>query len=223
MRRCLRQLGPHSQTRQDSGKDTWGQWRCGLLPDTPPGCLIAKSDYWSLSRKKSKSGVGEAYRVGYNQCYASCLARGPGVTVNWLRGSWRGGLNGGIWRLPSITCSVAQSCPTLCDPVDCSPPGSSVHGILQARVLGWVVISSSRGSSPPRDWTHVSWVSLHWQVGSLPPSHLGRPEDSHKWGQVLGAVISQDCFCEAGQEWKAMKSWIKNQSRMARCWNFRSE
>ena len=46
---------------------------------------------------------------------------------------------------------VAQSCPTLCDPMDCSPPGSSVHGILQARILEWVAISSSRRSSQPRD------------------------------------------------------------------------
>ena len=48
-------------------------------------------------------------------------------------------------------CSVSQSCPTLCDPMDCSPPGSSsVHGILQARILEWVVISFSWRSSPPR-------------------------------------------------------------------------
>ena len=46
---------------------------------------------------------------------------------------------------------VAQSCLTLCDPMDCSPPGSSVHGILQARILEWVAISFSRGSSQPRD------------------------------------------------------------------------
>ena len=46
---------------------------------------------------------------------------------------------------------VAQSCPTLCDPVDCSLLGSSVHGILQARILEWVAISFSRGSSRPRD------------------------------------------------------------------------
>ena len=44
---------------------------------------------------------------------------------------------------------VTQSCPTLCDPVDSSPPGSSVHGILQARILEWVAISFSRGSSQP--------------------------------------------------------------------------
>ena len=46
---------------------------------------------------------------------------------------------------------VAQSCPTLCDPTDCSLPGSSVHGILQVRILEWVAISFSRGSSRPRD------------------------------------------------------------------------
>ena len=49
-----------------------------------------------------------------------------------------------------------QSCPTLCDPMDCSPPGSSVHGILQARILEWVVMPFSRGSSQPRDRTRVS-------------------------------------------------------------------
>ena len=46
---------------------------------------------------------------------------------------------------------VAQSCPTLCDPVDCSLPGFSVHGILQPRILEWFTISFSRGSSQPRD------------------------------------------------------------------------
>ena len=53
-------------------------------------------------------------------------------------------------------CVHAQSCPTLYDLMDCSPLGSSVHGIFQARMLGWVAISSSRGSSQPRDWTHIS-------------------------------------------------------------------
>ena len=52
-----------------------------------------------------------------------------------------------------------QSCPTLCDPRDCGPPGSSVHGILQARILEWVAMPSSRGSSWPRDQTCVSEVS----------------------------------------------------------------
>ena len=54
---------------------------------------------------------------------------------------------------------VAQSCPTLCDPIDCSPPGSSLHWILQARILEWVAISFSRGSSQPRDRTQVSHIA----------------------------------------------------------------
>ena len=53
---------------------------------------------------------------------------------------------------------VTQSCLTLCDPMDCSPPGSSIHGIFQARVLEWVAISSSRRSSRPRDGTRVSHI-----------------------------------------------------------------
>ena len=56
----------------------------------------------------------------------------------------------------SNVCSVAKSCPSLCDTMDCSPPGFSVHGILQARILEWVAISFSRRSSWPRDQTHVS-------------------------------------------------------------------
>ena len=51
---------------------------------------------------------------------------------------------------------LLQSCLTLFDPMDCSSPGPSVHGILQARILEWVAMPSSRGSSQPRDWTQVS-------------------------------------------------------------------
>ena len=56
-------------------------------------------------------------------------------------------------------CSVTKSCLTLCNPTDCSPPGTSVHGIFQARILEWVAISYSRGTSQPRDWTCVSCVA----------------------------------------------------------------
>ena len=68
-------------------------------------------------------------------------------------------------------CSVTQSCPSLCDPMDCSPPGSFVHGVLQARVLEWVAMPSSGGCSLPRAQTHVSciscigrWVLYHWTI-----------------------------------------------------------
>ena len=70
-------------------------------------------------------------------------------------------------------CPIAQSCLTLCYPTDCSPRGSSVQGMLQARVLEWVAISPSRVCSLPKDQTCIPYISLHWQVDSLPPVHLG--------------------------------------------------
>ena len=56
-------------------------------------------------------------------------------------------------------CSVLQLCSTPCNPKDCSLPGSSVHGISQARILEWVAILFPRGSSQPRDWTHISCLA----------------------------------------------------------------
>ena len=86
-------------------------------------------------------------------------------------------------------CEVAQSCLTLCNPMDCRLPGSSVHGILQARILEWVAITFSRGSSQPRNRTQVSCIigrrfyHLSHQgsllkVGKLQimESHLGKTE-----------------------------------------------
>ena len=61
-----------------------------------------------------------------------------------------------------------QSCPALCNLMDCSPPGTSAHGILQARILEWIAMPSSRGSSQPRDWTLVSCI----QAVTLPPGKL---------------------------------------------------
>ena len=81
-----------------------------------------------------------------------------------------------IVTVPGLCCLVAKSCLTFCDPVDCSPPGSSVHEISQARILEWVAISFSRGSSWPRVRPHVSRISCfvrqvlyHWAIrGSAP-------------------------------------------------------
>ena len=78
-----------------------------------------------------------------------------------------------------------QSLSRVCNPVDCSPPGSSVHGISQARVLEWAATSSSRGSSQPRDRTHVfciscisMWILYHCAKGSL-PQFPGKPHSRH--------------------------------------------
>ena len=77
---------------------------------------------------------------------------------------------------------IAQSCLTLCEPMDCGPPGSSVHGVLQARILEWVAISFFSGSFPSRDQTWVSqfdsWIGkIHWRKDRLPtPIFLGFPD-----------------------------------------------
>ena len=67
-----------------------------------------------------------------------------------------------------LSCSVMSDCDTM----DCSPPGSSVHGIFQAIILEWIAISSCLGSFQPKDKTPCL---LHWQVNSLALSHLGSP------------------------------------------------
>ena len=73
------------------------------------------------------------------------------------------------YKIVTCACSVAQSCLTLCDSVDWRPPGSSVHGILQARILECVAISSSKESSLPRDRTHISCIGRQIQSGIFPP------------------------------------------------------
>ena len=70
-----------------------------------------------------------------------------------------------------------QTCLTLCNPMDCSLPGSPVHGILQARILEWLAMLSFRGSSQPRYQTHISCL-LHWQTGSLPLTPPGKPSST---------------------------------------------
>ena len=80
---------------------------------------------------------------------------------------------------------VTQSYPTLCNPMDCSPPDSSVQGILQARILEWVAIPFSRGSSWPRAWTRVSCVASRfftiWAIG--------KSQGSYKQTKAVTAII----------------------------------
>ena len=83
---------------------------------------------------------------------------------------------------------LARSCPTLCDPMDCSPPGSSIHGILQARILEWVAISFSRGTCRPRDQTQVSSIAGRrftlWATG-----------EACLWYRLIYKVLSKSVLC----------------------------
>ena len=81
--------------------------------------------------------------------------------------------------------SLARSCPTLCHPLDFGPPGCSVHGIFQARILEQVAISFSRGSSQPRDSTLISYRLLRWHAASLPLCYLGMEHGSLYFFQKL--------------------------------------
>ena len=82
-----------------------------------------------------------------------------------------------------------QSSRILCNPRDCSPPGSSVLGILQARILEWVAISSSRGSSRPRDWTHVSYISCIGRWALYHERHLRSCEGLSYFSQIANSGI----------------------------------
>ena len=77
---------------------------------------------------------------------------------------------------------LLQSCLTLCDPMDYSPPGSPVHGILQVRILEWVAMPSSRASFPTQGLNPHLLSLLRWQVGSLPLAPPGKPFSKPRGG-----------------------------------------
>ena len=108
-------------------------------------------------------------------------------------------------------CLVAQSCPTLRDPTDCNPPGCSVHGISQARILEWVAISFSRGSSQPRDQTRISCISggffYCWPLENL----LRTSKIVFQDGQFGGDMRKVD-YCRDRFHLKATDSWHKTAS-----------
>ena len=97
-----------------------------------------------------------------------------------------------------LECTVPRSCPTLCNPTDCSLLGSSVHVILQARILEWIAISSSRGSSWPRDWTRVSRiVDRRFTIWATRKVHYDR-----KWHFIehllcIGCCLSTLCVLKS--------------------------
>ena len=84
----------------------------------------------------------------------------PAMRDTWVPSLWQ-----------KVKLNVVQSFLTLCDSMDCSLPGSFDHGILQARILQWVAIPISRGSSWPRDWTHVSFFCRRILYPSEPPEN----------------------------------------------------
>ena len=91
-------------------------------------------------------------------------------------------------------CLVARLCPTLCSPTDCSPPGFSVCGISQVRILKWIAISFSKGCSQPRDWTSLSYIGrqilYHWATQVTPDNNHANTEElaADPWPHGLKSV-----------------------------------
>ena len=119
-----------------------------------------------------------------------------------------------------VVAKLLQPCLTLCDPMDCSLPGTSVHGILQARTLEWAAVPSSRGSSRPRDPTCVSYT----QAGSSPLAAPGKPSVlTHVLLRLssphsvfhCGQMVSQPLICSHCFQ----PSFISHISMSLTCWN----
>ena len=141
---------------------------------------------------------------------------------------------------------VAQSCLTLCNPMDCSLPGSSVHGIFQASILEWVAIFFSRGSSQPRDWTQVSRIACRrftiwatWKCGVYwkapyvtkasqvalvvknPPANAGDPSlilgRGNSPGEENGNPLQYACL-EKSHEWRSLAGYSPWGHRVRHDW-----
>ena len=94
-------------------------------------------------------------------------------------------------------CAQSFSCVWLCDPMDCSPPGSSVRGIYQARVLEWVSIFSSRRSSGPKNWTCISWGSSTGRQIFFTTEPVGKPWEARKDKKTEAPSVSRKEFSYA--------------------------
>ena len=99
---------------------------------------------------------------------------------------------------PLVVVELLSRARLFCDPMDCSPPGSSDNGVSQARILDWAATSFSRGSSWPRDWTHISCIGrrilYHWATRKASGRVLC--SDENHWDKQTPLKLSTSLFCE---------------------------
>ena len=157
------------------GEQLWKEKGCVEMPWAEDGMQEKRG--WSSPLCLRGSGRGDA--CGFRSV---CTAgSGSAAPLPALLGSCHSASR-------SRVCACAQ--PTLCDPTNCTPLGSPVHGILQARILGWVVISFSRGPSQP-EVKPVSPVYPAWRVDSLPTEPLEKP--CQKWSVMHNSTRCPVC------------------------------
>ena len=149
-------------------------------------------------------------------------------------GSW-GGIKGRdviFHHNPCYCYLFTKSCPTLCHPMDYSPPGFSVHGISQARILEWVAISFSRGSSQPGEWTQVSCFAgspLHcrqilYQLSHFPglPVHWQPPWNLERLPYSLNFLPNFSSLCQNLASAVITKKKMLSQTYCSNCYYIQS-
>ena len=131
---------------------------------------LARLFYYQISSPLCEKGTFFIWLNKFWRRKGKRKGKGKPREKNQKRG--RNFCKAGRWVLPEY----AQSCPTLCDPMDCSLPGSTVQGIFQARILEQVAIPPPDWFSWLRNWTHVSCISCIGRWILAPLRHLGKPE-----------------------------------------------
>ena len=141
-------LGPHSgaQSSQEVQDEQQALGSCFLTSTSPSWHIFCADCFGDIVEEHPDLSVLEPTFSGAPPCSSACMCT-----------------------------QLLQSCLTLCNPTDCSPPGSSVHGILQARILEWVAVPSSRGIFPIQGSNlrllHCRWILLllsHWGIPHVP-------------------------------------------------------
>ena len=146
--------------------------------------------YWGLSVSlfcwKISHSVVAVARSAMLLSLCMTLPLSPRPLCSWAHWVMMGLTGERGWLGLCVHAKSLQLCPILCDPRDCSPPDSSVHGILQARMLEWVAMPSSRGSSQPRDRTLISPSLAGRFFTTVPP---GKPNLYHRTSHSLCLII----------------------------------
>ena len=113
------------------------------------------------------------------------------------------------WKKWEVKVLVAQSCPTFCDPMDCHPPGSSVHGISQASILEWIAIPFFRGSSHPRNQSQVSCVAGRFFIWATREAQIQSPiplpcSSTRETSAHTSLSFSWQCTARVSAPWSSL-------------------
>ena len=152
--------------------NTWVYCNSLRQPDCSLICILAlETEHWDIWLKTNYCWMGPTFMTLLWRINIQAQIRDIELAEVYLSLHVKLYYFKQVFLVPVVVL-VAKSCLTLCNPMNCSPLGSSVHWISQARILEWVAISSSRGPSHPRDGTRVSCIGrqilCHWATWEAP-------------------------------------------------------